>query len=438
MEGLVGRAAECERLDQLRHDARAGLSGALVLRGEPGVGKTSLLRYLAASAPDFQVARVGGVESEMELSFAALHQLLRPSLDAAQALPPPQRTALRLAFGLEDGAPPDGFLVGLAALGLLAGRAAAQPLLCLIDDAHWLDHESAAALAFLARRLYADSIAMVFAVREPAPGSALLEGLPELRLAGLDETAAGQLLAAAAGPGLEDPGRPGRRLDGAVQRRIVAETAGNPLALIEVGQGLAPEQLTGSAPLPEPLPLGRRLEQRYLAEIRGLPPDTQTLLLAAAADPTGDPDLLWRAGPALGFTAAAAAPAEARRLIMIRDRVGFRHPLIRSAVYYGAPLAGRQQAHAALAAATDPAADPDRRAWHLAMAASGLDETVAAELEQAGERARRRGGWTTAEAFYKRAAMLSTGQPARARRMLSAASAACDGGAPRRAQALLR
>ena len=437
MEGLVGRAVECERLDQLLRAAREGLSGTLVLRGEPGVGKTSLLHYLAASAPDFQVARVGGVESEMELSFAALHQLLRPSLDAASELPPPQRTALRLAFGLQDGAPPDGFLVGLAALGLLAGRAAAQPLLCLVNDAHWLDHESAAALAFLARRLYADSIVMVFAVREPAPRSAPLEGLPELRLAGLDETSAGQLLASAAGPGLDGPGlgRPG--LDETVRQRIVTETRGNPLALIEIGQGLEPGQLTGSSPLPEPLPLGRKLEQRYLQEIRGLPQDTQTLLLAAAADPIGEPDLLWRAGPWLGFTAAAAAPAEARRLIEIRDRIEFRHPLIRSAVYYGAPLAGRQQVHAALAAATDPAADPDRRAWHLAMAATGLDEAVAAELERAGDRARRRGGWTTAEAFYKRAAMLSASQPARARRMLSAAGAACDGGTPRRAQAML-
>ncbi len=451
------------RLDQVLGEARQGLSGTLVLRGEPGVGKTSLLNYLAASAPDFQVARVGGVESEMELSFAALHQLLRPSLDAADELPPPQRTALRLAFGLEDGAPPDGFLVGLAALGLLAGRAAARPLLCLVDDAHWLDHESAAALAFLARRLYADSIVMLFAVREPAPGSALLEGLPELRLAGLDEAAAGQLLASAAGPGLDGPvlegqgpGQSGRiRQGGAeagqgpelltspanttVRQRIVAETRGNPLALIEIGQGLEPGQLTGSAPLPEPLPLGRRLEQRYLQEIRGLPADTQTLLLAAAADPTGDAALLWRAGLDLGFTAAAAAPAEARRLIGIRDQIEFRHPLIRSAVYYGAPLARRQQAHAALAAATDPVTDPDRRAWHLAMAASGLDEAVAAELEQAGNRARRRGGWTTAEAFYKRAAMLSTAQAVsqRARRMLSAAGAACDGGAARRAQAML-
>ena len=447
MEGLVGRAVECERLDQLLRAARGGLSGTLVLRGEPGVGKTSLLQYLVARAPDFQVARVGGVESEMKLSFAALHQLLRPSLDAADELPPPQRTALRLAFGLQDGAPPDGFLVGLAALGLLAGRAAARPLLCLVDDAHWLDHESAAALAFLARRLYADSIVMVFAVREPAPGSALLEGLPELRLGGLDETSAAQLLASAAGPGrdgagldgpgLDGPGLEGPGLDETVRQRIVAETRGNPLALIEIGQGLAPGQLTGSVPLPEPLPLGRRLEQRYLQEIRGLPADTQTLLLAAAADPTGDLDLLWRAGPQLGFTAAAAAPAEARRLIEMRDRIEFRHPLIRSAVYYGAPLAGRQQAHAALAAATDPVTDPDRRAWHLAMAASGLDDTVAAELERAGDRARRRGGWSSAEAFYKRAAMLSTGQPARARRMLSAAEAASDGGAPGRAQAML-
>jgi len=427
VEGLRGRAGECARLDEILREARRGRSGTLVLRGEPGVGKTALLNYVSGSAPDFQIVRVGGVESEMELSFAALHQLLRPSLPAAGNLPPPQRTALRLAFGLDDGAPPDGFLVGLAALGLLAGRAAAQPLLCLVDDAHWLDHESAAALAFVGRRLYADSIAMVFAVREPAPRSALLEGLPELRLSGLDEVAASQLLASAANPGL----------DSQVCQRIVAQTRGNPLALIEIGQGLDPEQLAGGAALPDPLPLGRRLEQRYLQEIRDLPSDTQTLLLAAATEPTGDPDLLWRAGQQLAFTPAAAAPAEARRLIEIRDRIEFRHPLIRSAVYYGAPLAGRQRVHAAFAAVTDPAADPDRRAWHLAVAASGLDETVAAELEQAGDRARRRGGWTTAEAFYKRAAMLSGDRPARARRMLSAAEASCDGGTPLRAQAML-
>src|SRR5258705_12237893 len=261
---------------------------------------------------------------------------------------------------------------------------------------------------------------MVFAVREPAPRAAVLEGLPELRLSGLDDATAGQLLASAAGPGL----------DGPVGQRIVAETRGNPLALIEIGHGLAPEQLAGEAPLPEPLPLGRRLEQRYLQEIRGLPADTQTLLLAAAADPTGDAALLWRAGRQLRFTAAAAAPAEAGRLIGIRDRLEFRHPLIRSAVYYGAPLAERQRVHTALAAATDPAADPDRRAWHLAVAASGLDETVAAELEQAGDRAWCRGGGTTAEAFYKRAAVLSGSQPARARRMLTAPEASCHGGAP--------
>ncbi len=299
---------------------------------------------------------------------------------------------------------------------------------------------------------------MVFAVREPAPGSILLEGLPELRLAGLDESAAGQLLATAASPVLDGPGRDGPRrleprrdelgldgsrpekpqLDEAVRQRIVAETRGNPLALIEIGQALEPGQLTGSAPLPEPLPLGRQLEQRYLQEIRGLPPDAQTLLLATAADPTGDPDLLWRAGPQLGFTAAAAAPAEARRLIEIRDRIEFRHPLIRSAVYYGAPLAGRQQVHAALAAAIEPAAEPDRRAWHLAMAASWLDEAVAAELEQAGDRARRARRVDHGRSVLQ-ASRDAEHQPAghRARRMLSAAGAACDGGTPRRAQAML-
>lgn len=427
MECLPGRSDACVRLDRILETARGGLSGVLVLRGESGVGKTALLDYLEAAARDFHLVRVDCVESEMELSFAALHQLLRPTPATVDTLPPPQRNALRLAFGLQEGGVPNRFLVGLASLGLLAGRAATRPLLCIVDDAHCLDQESADALAFMARRLYADSIAMAFAVREPGQHDPVLEGLPELRLDGLDAAAAGQVLAAAAGPGL----------DRTVSRRIVAETGGNPLALIEIGHGLAPEQLSGQSPLPEPVPLGRELGQRYRQEILELRPDTQTLLLAAAADPTGDPALLWRAGQELGFTAEAAAAAEARQLVTIRGSVRFRHPLIRSAVYYGAPLAERQRVHAALAAATGPAGDPDQRAWHQAEAATGLDEAVAADLERAGDRASRRGGWTAAEALFKRAATLSGDPAARARRLLSAAETSCSAGAPGRAQVLL-
>jgi DNA-binding CsgD family transcriptional regulator len=424
VDGLLGRGAERDRLDRILADARAGLSATLVLRGEPGVGKTSLLDYAQAAAADLAVIRVDGIESEIEFSFGALHQLLRPNLDRSGVLAPPQRTALELAFGLREGPAPDRFLVGLAALGLLADQATRQPLLCLVDDAQWLDRESADALAFMARRLYADSMAMIFAVREPAAAPGLLGGLPGLVVSGLAERDAAELLAATAGP----------RLRPAVAERIVTETDGNPLALIEIGQQLGPGQLSGDAPLPDPVPIGRQLEQRYLREARGLPADTGVLLLTAAADPTGDPQLLWQAGAQLGFTAGAATAAEARHLLTIRDTVRFRHPLIRSAVYYGASFAERQRVHAALGAATDPAHHLEQRAWHLAMAATGPDETVAAELERAGERARQRGGWTAAAASFQRAAALTADPPARGRRLLRAGEASCGAGALRQAQ----
>jgi AAA ATPase domain len=396
VDGLLGRGPERDRLDRILADARAGLSGTVVLRGEPGVGKTSLLDYAQAAAGGMTVLRVDGIETEFEFSFGALHQLLRPYLDRRDDLAPPQRTALELAFGLRGGPAPDRFLVGLAALSLLSGQATRQPLLCLVDDAQWLDRESADALAFLARRLYADSIAMVFAVREPAASPGLLGGLPELAVAGLAGPDAAELLAATAGP----------RLRPAVAGRIVTGTGGNPLALIEIRQQLEPGQLTGDLPLPDPVPIGRQLEQRYLREVRDLPASTRALLLAAAADPTGDPRLLWQAGTELGFTAQAGAAAEARHLLTIRDTVRFRHPLIRSAVYYGASFAERQRVHASLGAATSPA-HTEQRAWHLAMAASGPDENVADELEQAGDRARQRGAWTAAAASFQRAAALS-------------------------------
>ena len=422
MKGLLGRGHERGRLNQVLDDARRGLSGVLVLRGERGVGKTALLDYAQAAAGDLAVIRIDGVETEMELSFAALHQFLRPCLGHLDVLPAPQRTALRLAFGMADGRTPDRFLVGLAALGLLAAQATGQPLLCLVDDAHCLDRESADALAFVARRVYADSIAIIFAAREPAPHPGVLDGLPKLRIAGLADADARELLGSAAGP----------RLDQLVAGRIVAETGGNPLALIEIGQELAAGQIVSD--LPEPVPLGRQLEQRYLREVQGLPADTQSLLLAAAADPTGDPRLLWQAGQDLGFTIEAAAAAEARQLITIRDTIRFRHPLIRSAVYYGASFAQRQRVHARLAEVTSPA-EPDQRAWHKAQAATGPDEATASDLERAGERARRRGGWTMAAAFFHRAATLSPSQATRARRMLSAAEASCSAGALGRAQA---
>lgn len=391
------------------------------------MGKSALLDDLAASATDLRLARLDGVQSEMALPFAALHQILRPHLAGLDGLPPPQRDALRLAFGLQQGEPPDRFLIGLATLGLLAGHAGGQPLLCLVDDAHWLDLESGAALAFVARRLFADSVAMVFATREPALLDGVLDGLPTLHVDGLADPDAVALLAATAGPGL----------GGTVRDQVVAAAGGNPLALIEIGQGLGPGQLTGAEPLPDPLPLGDRLARRYLGEVRDLPSATQTFLLTAAADPTGDPALLWQAGTHLGFTPDAAAEAEARHLVRVRDTVRFRHPLIRSAVYHGAALALRQRVHAGLAAATDPVTEPDRHAWHRAEAASAPDESVATELEQAARRARHRGGWTAASALFARAAALSPDRTARARRFLDAADASCGANSPERAQVLL-
>ncbi|MGF7237443.1 MAG: ATP-binding protein, partial [Frankia sp.] len=426
MTGLLGRDDEQHRLGQIVAGARHGVSDVVVLRGEPGVGKTALLDAAQAVAADLRVVRIDCVESEMGLSFAAVHQLLRPFLAELDVLPAPQRMALRLVFGMAEGRAPDPFVVGLAALGLLAEQAARRPLLCLVDDAHCLDPESADVLAFVARRLRADSIAVVFAVREPAPAPDRLAELPELRLAGLAEEDARALLAAVSGS----------RLRGPLADRVIGQTAGNPLALIEIGQEIAAGQLDGDPFPAEPLPLGRRLERRYLREIRELPAPTQSLLLAAAAEPTGDTSLLARVGQKLGFTVEAAAAAEDRRLITIRRTVRFRHPLIRSAVYYGATFAQRQQVHAVLAEALGPG-ERDQRAWHLAQAVTGPDEKVAAELECAGERARGRGGWTAAAALFSRSATFTTGQAARSRRMLAAAEASCGAGALDRAQAEL-
>jgi DNA-binding CsgD family transcriptional regulator len=429
VEGLSGRDEECTRLRAILERARQGLSDVLVLRGEPGVGKTALLDDLQAKADGFLVMRFDGVESETDLSFAGLYQLLRPYLDGLNSLPAPQRGALELVFGLRGGTvPPDRFLVGVASLGLVAAvRADDRPLLCVIDDAHCLDQESADVLAFMARRLYADSIALVVATRNPGTPPDQWAGLPHLRLTGLPDTPAAGLLASSAG----------RAVHPLVSARIVAETGGNPLALIQAAQELTAAQLIGDAPLPEPVPVGRALEQLYLRDVSALPADTQILLLTAAADATGDPALLWRAGDELGFDVRSAAPAEDRELITIRDTIRFRHPLVRSAIYYGTPLAGRQRVHAALATATGALGESDQRAWHLAAAATNPDETVAADLEAAGHRAQARAGWAAASLLLTRAAALSPDKAARARRLLGAAEASCMAGATTRAQALL-
>src|SRR5262245_14355019 len=336
-----------------------------------------------------QLARVAGVQAETGMGFAGLHQLLVPFMGGLDELPPPQRQALGSAFGLVAGLPPGRFLVGLAAVTLLTGAAGGQPVLCLVDDAQWLDLVSVEVLGFVARRLYADRVGVVFTVREGEDRAAVLAGLPELVLSGLPEQAAGELLAASAGG----------RVDGRVSAQVVAGVAGNPLALVEAAGELTLDELSGAVPLGWPLRFGGRLEELYLARIRALPAGIQTLLLVAAADPTGDSGLVYQAAGQLRADTETGEAAGTSRLVSWQPRVRFRHPLIRSAAYYAAPPAQRRRTHAALAQATDPHTDPDRRAWHLAEATEGPDEQVAAELEGSAGRALARGGLTTAATF---------------------------------------
>jgi DNA-binding CsgD family transcriptional regulator len=387
-----------------------------VVRGEPGVGKTALLDYLAEHASGCRVVRAAGIESEMELAYAGLHQLLTPMLDRLQRLPAPQRAALRTAFGLGPGLAPDRFLVGLATLSLLADAAEEHPLLCLVDDEQWLDHASAQVLGFVARRLAAEPVGLVFAAR--VPGDELV-GLAELVVEGLGEADARALLEGA----LSGP------LDARVRDRLVAETRGNPLALLELPQGLTPAELAGGFALPDALPLAGRIEASFRRRLDGLPADTRVLLLVAAAEPVGDPVLVWRAAEQLGIRAQATTPAAEAGLLEVGARVRFRHPLVRSAAYRSASLQERQAVHGALAAATDPSLDPDRRAWQRAQAAPGPDEEVAAELERSAGRAQARGGLAAAAAFLERAALLTPDPARRARRLLAAARAKRAAGA---------
>jgi DNA-binding CsgD family transcriptional regulator len=422
---LAGRAAECARLDRLLADLRTGRSAVLVLRGEPGIGKTALLAYAGEHAQGCRVLRAVGVESEMELPFAALHQLCVPLLGGLERLPPPQREALGTAFGLSSGARPDRFLVGLALLSLLSDAAEQQPLVCLIDDAQWLDRSSAQVLAFVARRLQAESVLLVFAEREQgAPDE--LAGLPDLRLEGLSDADARQLLASViTGP-----------LDERVRERIIAETRGNPLALIELPQRSA-AKLSGGFGLPETMALTSRIEESFLQRLHSLPRDSQRLLVAAAAEPVGETMLLFRAVERLGIGAEAAAPAEAAGLIELGARVRFRHPLVRSAIYGAASPQERREVHRALAEATDPDVDPDRRAWHHAYAAVGPDEAVAGELESSAGRVQARGGFAAAAAFLERATELTPDPARRGARALAAAQAKFDAAAPDSAYELL-
>ena len=415
---LLGRTNERHALDRLLENVRGGQSAVLVVRGEAGVGKTALLHYCARQAAGFRVARIAGVESEMELPFAGLHQLCAPILGQLDALPQPQQRALRIALGLASGDPPDRFLVALGTLTLLAEIAERQPLICFVEDAQWLDEASRQVLGFVARRLLAESVGLVFAVREPNVDRELA-GLPELVLEGLEVDDARSLLVTVI------PGR----LDERVRDRIVGETRGNPLALLELPRGRSAAELAGGFGLPELLSLPGQIEQSFLRRLEELPHETRLLLLVAAAEPLGDPTLMWRAAALLGVGGTALEPAARAGLLEVGALVRFRHPLVRSAVYRAASDLARQSAHAALADVTDAALEPDRRAWHRAMAAQGPDEDVAAELERSAGRAQARGGLAAAASFLGRAADLTVDAGRRAERMLAAAHANLRAGA---------
>jgi DNA-binding CsgD family transcriptional regulator len=413
---LLGRDREREVLGRLLEGARAGHGGVLVVQGEPGVGKTALLEDTVDAAQGLRVVRTAGVEVEMELPYAALQQVCAPILGLTERLPEPQRDALAVAFGLSAGPAPDPFLVGLAVLGLLSESAEERPLLCLVDDAHWLDDASARALAFLARRLLAEKIALVFAIRDR--GAALV-GFPEIVVGPLGRHDARVLLESVLPA----------RVDERVLERIVAETRGNPLALLELPRGMTPSELAGGFGLPAAVPLSARIEDHFTRRLGALPVDARRWLLVAAADPTGDLALVSRAAERLGIPESAARTLGSDGVVDLGAGVVFRHPLARSAVYGASTAEERFEVHGALADATDPETDPDRRAWHRGQATSMPDETVAAELERSASRAQARGGSAAAAAFLERSSALTIDPSVRASRALAAAQAKRQAGA---------
>jgi DNA-binding CsgD family transcriptional regulator len=413
---LFGRQREIAVLERLLKTAREGHSAVLVVDGESGVGKTALLEYTSDAAQDFRVVRTAGVEGEMELDYAALQQLYAPLVEYGDRLPDPQRDALDVAFGLSAGQAPNPFLAGLAMLGLLSEAAEEQPLLCVVDDAHWLDGASHRALALVARRLLAERVVLIFATRSVSNG---LARFPQLSLGPLGRRDARALLESVLPARLDEP----------VLERIVAETGGNPLALLELPRGLSPAQLAGGFRLTATLPLSAGIEESFRRRLARLTPDARRLVLLAAADPLGDPALVWRAAQELGVGEAAANVVESAGLLTFNGAATFRHPLVRSAVYGSAEPGERRDVHRALAIATDPLLDPDRRAWHRAQAASVPDEDVAADLERSAARAQARGGFAAAAAFLERAVELSPDPAGRTRRALAAAQTTFQAGA---------
>ncbi|MFI2707288.1 AAA family ATPase, partial [Nocardioides sp. CER28] len=421
---LVGRRDERGTLDDLLVDLHAGRSATCVVRGEAGIGKSVLLEYVVSRGGKLTLSRAQGIEADMELAYASLHQICAPFMSGIYDLPDPQRDALQVAFGMAAGDPPDRFLVGLAVLTLLTRASENRPVLLVVDDAQWLDRISLLTLEFVARRLLAEAVAMVFAVREPE-GSAVLVGLPELRVAGLDPAAAGELLESSVEGALEDR----------VRDRLVAETQGNPLALLELSRGRSAAELAYGLDAAETATLSSRIEQDFARRLTSLPEDTRTLLLIAAAEPVGDPRLLLQAADLLRIT-PDATPAKAAGLIELGESLRFRHPLARSAVYRQAAPEDRRAVHRSLATATDPVTDPDRRAWHAAQASDGPDEEVAAGLERAADRARQRGGMSAEAVLLERAAELTPDPWTRGRRALAAAGAYFSAASPDRATEL--